>query len=229
MAVRLAVRRIFKTAKRGDALRVAKMLDEDPELLSSLWEDDTLLTWAVKNTRVSMIRLLLEKGAEVDGSNVDGFTALGLAAQKGHEEMVRMLLSSGADSTRQNPMGVTVLMLACFSRSAAMVRLLLQHLPPGERELNKAAHYGRTAVWWASWSGHEEILKILLLAGASHTLPASFEQTPLQVAREGHRDGCVAIIQVSTASSLTSNTYLTFNNRAPYTHHPNTDLIDRCT
>lgn len=46
---------------------------------------------------VPLARLLLDRGADVDGEGEGGFTALHTAAQNGDEELARLLLERGAD------------------------------------------------------------------------------------------------------------------------------------
>ena len=43
-----------------------------------------------------MVKLLLEKGAELETKDNDGRTPLSWAAEKGHEAVVKLLLEKGA-------------------------------------------------------------------------------------------------------------------------------------
>jgi uncharacterized protein len=54
---------------------------------------------------VSLARLLLEAGAEVDARYDGGSIALHVAAMTGDEELIRLLLRSGADRTVRNDDG----------------------------------------------------------------------------------------------------------------------------
>ena len=51
------------------------------------------------------MRLLLEKGADVDDKSKFGETALHLAAASGHEAVVRLLLEKGADVDERSRLG----------------------------------------------------------------------------------------------------------------------------
>jgi ankyrin repeat protein len=55
------------------------------------------------------VRLLLERGAEVDGNDTNGNTALHWASRHGHLETVRLLLERGADADGKNKNGNTAI------------------------------------------------------------------------------------------------------------------------
>jgi hypothetical protein len=140
-AEQVVVQAVFRAAMEGDLDMVAGMLEEDPGLLSSVWCFGTLLNRAMSNGHVECVRLLLERGAEVNKADDLGGTALEYAVGRGHEEMVSILVASGADLSRR---GHTALMSASSGGHVAVVRLLLRSMRvvgPDERDV-----YGRTAV-----------------------------------------------------------------------------------
>jgi ankyrin repeat protein len=192
------IRAIHLAAREGRAQDVARMLDEDPQLLSSRWRDDTLLRHAAREGHAGVVGVLLERGAEVNTTNVIGDTALHLAAQYGHEELVSILLGSGADVFRRGAEGWTALMCAC-TRSVAVVRLLLRSM--GGHGLDERNLFERTALWIACDWGHVDILQALLLAGADHTIADNAGHPPQQLAGLNGHPQCVALIEVSTVSS----------------------------
>ena len=59
--------------------------------------DWRLLHWAAFCGYESIVQRLLEKGADIDGKDRSGQTALSRAAMKGHEAVVKLLLEKGAD------------------------------------------------------------------------------------------------------------------------------------
>jgi ankyrin repeat protein len=61
----------------------------------------TPLHSAAASREIQIVRLLLEKGAEVDARQHGGFTALHAAAMHGDEALAQLLLSYGADPTRK--------------------------------------------------------------------------------------------------------------------------------
>ncbi|EMD31287.1 hypothetical protein CERSUDRAFT_60194, partial [Gelatoporia subvermispora B] len=58
---------------------------------------------------VDIARYLLDQGADVDGADSSGWTALHIAASAGHEDIVRDLLGAGADVKKTNDKGLTAL------------------------------------------------------------------------------------------------------------------------
>jgi ankyrin repeat protein len=195
MAAEEAIEAIHRAALQGDAVSVARMLDEDPRLLSSVWHNGTLLTRVICHGRVALVRLLLERGAEINQVNDYGGTALHLAALHGHEGVVSILLSSGADTIRIDHLGWTPLMKACRWGNQAAVRLLLRYLQ--NRGLDDRSEDGRTALCYACRWGHTNVVRALLLAGADHTIADNQDTTPLQTAEENEHHECVGMIQVS--------------------------------
>ena len=71
-------------------------------------------------------RLLIGKGALLDGRTQCGWTPLQLAVQAGHASMVRLLVERGADVSAALPDGKTALMLAKEKEFHAIEKIL-QH------------------------------------------------------------------------------------------------------
>jgi hypothetical protein len=203
MAAEEAIQAIHSAAFLGDAVSVGRMLEEDPGLLSSMWATYTLLTTAVRFDHVDLVRLLLERGAEVNQENVHEDTALHFAILGGPEEIVSMLLSSGADISRRGYWGQTALMCASEGGHVAVVRLLLRFIIKGHDLLGHVVDErdpdGRTALWFACLDGHADVVRALLLAGADHTIVDTDDRTPLQIANKWDNHECVSVIQVSTS------------------------------
>jgi ankyrin repeat protein len=197
MAAEERIKAIFRAAWQGDAVSVARMLDEDPRLLSSVRNGDTLLTTAAWNAHVDLVRLLLERGAEVNQADVFGPTALICAATMGHEEIVSFLITSGADPSIKGYRGRTALMCASWDGNVAVVWLMLRSVEG--RGLNERDEDGRTALCYACDEGHADVLRALLLAGADHTIADNNDRTPLQFAEGREHHDCVGLIQVSTS------------------------------
>ena len=52
---------------------------------------------AARKGHIEVLKLLLDKGADISVANADGWTPLNAAASSGHLEVVKLLLDQGAD------------------------------------------------------------------------------------------------------------------------------------
>jgi ankyrin repeat protein len=181
MAAQAAIVAFHQAMGAHDIETVARMLDEDPRLLSSVWAGESPLTRAIRGEHVSMVRLLLEKGADVNTPDAQGTPALHIAAGRRHEDVVSLLLTSGADVSRANRSGYTPLMNASTWGHVGVVRLLLRYM--GGRELDVRCDGGWTALYYACFHGRADVLRVLLLAGADHTIANIYGETARQIAQ----------------------------------------------
>ena len=53
----------------------------------------------------AVVKLLLEKGAELESKDSEGWTPLSWAAEKGHEAVVKLLLENGAELEAKDSVG----------------------------------------------------------------------------------------------------------------------------
>ncbi len=81
-----------------------------------------LTIWAARNARLDLMKLLLDRGAEVVGQDSQGRTPLMWAAFGNHAAAVRLLLQRGADPKHRDRNAVTALAAteAVGARDAAM-------------------------------------------------------------------------------------------------------------
>jgi len=78
---------------------------------------------AAYNGQVDTVRLLIEKGADVNAM-AGGFTVLGAAVFSGKPDIVQMLIRAGADPNRAGRGGQTPLAAAQAAKNEAIVQLL---------------------------------------------------------------------------------------------------------
>jgi ankyrin repeat protein/mono/diheme cytochrome c family protein len=112
----------------------------------------------------AVVRLLVERGADVRARSKVGETALMDVAARGDLEAARLLLARGADVNAADHRGYTPLILAAHYDGDAveLVRLLLGH----GADIDAVAE-GETALSLAARRGDSEVAKVLRAAAAA--------------------------------------------------------------
>ncbi|HLW76618.1 MAG TPA: ankyrin repeat domain-containing protein [Bryobacteraceae bacterium] len=132
-----------------------------------------LMMAAVAGSRDAM-KLLIERGAEVNAKNAFGSTALMWSATD--LEKTRLLLEAHADPNLVSDTGRTALLIAALSdRSAPIVRLLISK----GADIHVVDRAGFTALNAAAVGGDFETVKILLDAGLDVSQGMAIGITPL--------------------------------------------------
>ncbi|RYP18613.1 hypothetical protein DL765_003820 [Monosporascus sp. GIB2] len=124
------------------------------------------LRWAVETGDVEMVKLLLDRGADVAVTDKDGWTPLIAASSKGYVDIVRLLLAtSGVNADlKDSESGQTPLSWAAANGCEAVVQLLLD---TGKVDTDSRDNNGRTPLQWAAERGHETIVRLLLKGTAT--------------------------------------------------------------
>ncbi|XP_048197638.1 M-phase phosphoprotein 8 [Perognathus longimembris pacificus] len=114
--------------KNGDYITVKVALNSDEEY--NLDQEDssgmTLVMLAAAGGQDDLLRLLITKGAKVNGQQKNGTTALIHAAEKNFLTTVAILLEAGAFVNVQQSNGETALMKACKRGNSDIVRLVIE-------------------------------------------------------------------------------------------------------
>lgn len=122
----------------------------------------TPLCAASGNGNSSVVKVLLEGGAEVDKPGLAGETPLFWAAFYGNTDVGELLLDTGAEPNKTNKEGKTPLHVAANKGHQEMVRLLLER----GAEYDRVDEEGWTPLHLATFNDHLDILQILLHRGA---------------------------------------------------------------
>ena len=86
----------------------------------------TPLHLACEKGHAAVVRLLVEKGADVDKARNDGRTPFYMACQEGHLDVVQLLLEKGADMDKAKDSGATPLYIARYQGHAEIISILEQ-------------------------------------------------------------------------------------------------------
>lgn len=157
----------------------------------------------------AVVKLLVEKGADIEAKDRDGQTPLSWAAVAGHRTVVELLVEKGADIKVKNNFGQTPFSRAAENGQEAIVELLIkkgagiedcltplslaavagdetvvQQLVEKGADIDAKGGDGQTALSWAAVAGHEAIVKLLVEKGANIEAKDEDGRTPLLQATE---------------------------------------------
>ena len=139
-----------------------------------------------------VVKLLLDKGADVHAQDRTYGNALQAASRKGHEAIVKLLLEKGADVNAQGGHCGNALQAASYGGHEAIVKLLLEK----GAEVNAQGGGGgySNALQAASSGGHEAIVKLLLEKGAEANAQGGYYGKALQAASSGGHEVTVKLL-----------------------------------
>jgi len=193
---------LLDAISRGDAARIAELLDADPSLL-----DGPGLMQALYRNRTDIVQLFIDRGHELtfyeaaalgdlprmrelldadpsllDAFGEDGFNALGLAIFFRHPEVARLLIDRGADvvAPARNAMKVAPVHAAATQGDREMMQLLLER----GADPNARQQMDYTPLHSSAGRGDHETARLLVSRGADAHAKSSDGKTPADVARE---------------------------------------------
>jgi ankyrin repeat protein len=147
---------------------------------------------AAQSKNADAVKKLLKEGADVNGAQGDGMTALHWAALNGDAELASMLLYAGANVGAKTRIGgYTPLHLAAQIGNAAVIAPLIAAGSP----VAAATSTGATALMQAAHSGSADSVRILLENGADPNIKETANgQTALMFASASDRTDVVKLL-----------------------------------
>lgn len=127
---------------------------------------------AINSNNLDSIKLLIEFGATVNETQIDGFTSLMAAVENENEEIITYLIKNKADVNIKRNDGVTALSLACESGNLKIVKSLVEN----KADINIKRNDGFTPLMIAAQFGHKDIVKFLLQKGANPNSLSNYPQ-----------------------------------------------------
>lgn len=123
----------------------------------------------------TVVKLLLEKGVDLESQDKIGRTPLFWAIEEGNEEMVKILLEKGANLHSKDKIYDTPLSLAVEKGNEKVVKLLLEK----GANPNFVYGYGQTPLAMAVENGNWEMVELLLGKGADIESEGKIGSAPL--------------------------------------------------
>ncbi|KAI1116342.1 ankyrin repeat-containing domain protein [Nemania sp. NC0429] len=151
----------------------------------------TPLCWAAEKGNGGGIKLLLARGADIEGRSGNGQTALSWAASYGQVGTVRMLLERGANTECRSSNGQTPLSWAATYGH----RLCAQALLDAGADIEALSSSGQSPLSWAAMYGRTDMVEFLLNRGAYIDQQSINGQTPYLWALEKGHDATADLLR----------------------------------
>ena len=160
---------LYSAIEQNDVSEATRFLDECPDLIhvrnrdKEKWDEFTALHCAAKHGHLEIVRLLVERGAEVYSNPLASYPPVTIAAWNKHQTVVEYILDEIPDKAEgTNKLGVTI-NLAARSGWTDLVR---KHIEADPLAVHQRGWIGDTPLHWSAHNGHVEIVRNLLDAGA---------------------------------------------------------------
>ena len=158
---------LHQAAFDGSTSRLVALLSDGPfDIDEGSPSGRTPLMMASCMGHPHVVRILLNKGADVSIVPDDGHTALHNSAQEGHVAVSKMLVNAGADLEAVTVSGGTPLHLCAEKGNSEVMSVLIE----AGANLDSRGFDGGTPLFMAAQNGHLDALKVLLRAKADPLL-----------------------------------------------------------
>lgn len=174
---------LFEAVVRNDAAMVCQLMSR-ASVHAQNGKGQTALLLAVDRNHIESAKLLIDSGADVNAQDRQLDSPLLLAGARGYLEILKLTLEAKPNFLIYNRFGGTALIPACERGHVEVVKELLQT----DVDINHVNRLGWTALLEAiilSDGGfrHQEIVRLLIQAGADLNLADGEGTRPLQHAR----------------------------------------------
>ena len=134
---------------------------------------------------IEQVQAHIGAGADVNGLDAEGNTALHLAAFARHLDVVKMLLAAGANANAQDAQGWTPIFKAAYNHEMDCgFAPVAQALVEAGADVNHRIFYGLTPLMLAAGGGEAAVCEVLLNAGAEVKAANEGGRTALAMAKE---------------------------------------------
>lgn len=193
---------LHEAARENDIESIKILLERShPDMRDS--SGKTPLHEACLKGHVAAVELLLNSGAKVDARRPNGFTPLHYVAANGHKDVCSVLLAHGAECTVPDRLGDTPFHMACRHGFLSVVKLFCTFQSTcggsGTTLTSLRNCSGRTALHSAALSGHADVIKALVEAGADVSVVDRGQCRPVHDAAAGGHVAAMEALAVAGA------------------------------
>ncbi|KIK51048.1 hypothetical protein GYMLUDRAFT_252394 [Collybiopsis luxurians FD-317 M1] len=189
----------MEISRYGNALQVAVVKKRENMDDSSC----TVLHVAVNVQNQAIVKLLLEKGANVNAQGGQNGTALQAAVTAGNEAILKLLLEKGANVNAQGGQYGTALQAAVAQNNAVIVNILFQK----GVDVNVPGGFYGSALQAAAAQDNEAMVQFLLEKGADVNLQGGHYGNALQAAIPSGNQALVNLLLSQGADVNVSGSY----------------------
>jgi ankyrin repeat protein len=180
---------LIDATANGEILKLQRLIERGASPDAQGRKGWTALRRAAIENHCEAAALLLKHGASVDAANTSGQTALMIACAHGYHEMAALLLNHGANPNIANTIGRTALMIAAEHGYALVVGVVLDR--SSALDLDRVDRFGKTAFQIAAELDRENIMKMLMAAGADPRIRTFKSNDRIECADPPNRSGHV--------------------------------------
>lgn len=181
----------------------------------------TPLLLATSKGQVDLVKLFLDKGANIEAKDIYGCTPLWISASNGHQGIVSLLLEKGADIKSEDHLGYNPIWISASNGHQQIVKMLLEKgaqlgigdygsMPPVPAHnwqevvgklLRQAASLGirevahnRSLLFSATLYKLSDIANLLIEMGADVDIKDAKGRSALSIAAENDRSSIIAVL-----------------------------------
>jgi len=191
-------------AYRGDCVTLRKALEliSDESGHQALNLKAIALFVSVERQHQEAVKVLLDKGVDINSTDSRGQSVLHRATRRGDENMLRLLLKSGADINCQDDGGRTPWSSNLRTGDERILNILLEE---GANPSTKGLQ-GVSELYIAAQNGETSVVRYMLKSGTDPSIRTQFDWTPLHwAAYYGHIDCVKLLVNAGTELSPISD------------------------
>jgi uncharacterized protein len=179
---------------------------------------DTRVADAASRDDVEAVRSLLRQGADVNGAQGDGSTALHWASANANRKLAALLIAAKANVSAPTRLaGITPLFVAAKNGASGVVEELLK----AGADVNQANTAGTTPLMMAASAGDPATIRIMIEHGAKiNAAESTHGQTALMFAAALNRSDAVSLLMKNGADASLSTKVV-----KPERFRPDPDLV----